>query len=236
MAPSKERVQHPHGRLEPGTGTDLRRRTGSLSPGEPMSLSDDPDLVTLPSEQPFFETFYAAAPLVVVGTREPDGSGDLAPKHMAIPLGWQDWFGFVCTPEHATYNNAERTGEFTVSYPRPENVVEASLTAGPRDASGDKPSLKEIETVEASQVGAPAIADAYAVLECELDRIVAFGDQELVAGEIQAKHVHTDAYRSDDVEPEQLLAQAPVFAYLYPDRFAEIADSQAFPFPKGFQR
>lgn len=200
-------------------------------------MTDDPDLVTLETDQPFFETFYAAAPLVIVGTREPDGSGDLAPKHMAIPLGWMDWFGFVCTPEHSTYSNAERTGEFTVSYPRPDNVLEASLAAGPRDPEGEKPGLSEIETEPAENVDAPVVADAYAVLECRVDRIVdGFGDQGLVAGEIVGKHVRRNAYRSDDTEPEDLLEQAPVLAYLYPDRFAEISESQAFPFPKGFDR
>ncbi len=202
-----------------------------------MTLSDDPDIVTLQPEQPFFETLYTAAPLVIVGTREPDGADDLAPKHMAIPLGWGDYFGFVCTPEHGTYTNAERTGAFTVSYPRPENILEASLAAAPRDASGSKPSLEGIETVDAETVDAPAVADAYGVLECELDRIVGeFGRAELVVGKAVQKHVHTDAYRSDDIEPEELLDRAPVLAHLYPDRFASVSDTQAFPFPDGFQR
>jgi flavin reductase (DIM6/NTAB) family NADH-FMN oxidoreductase RutF len=202
-----------------------------------MNLSDDPEFVTLQPDQPFFETVYTAAPLVIVGTREADGSENLAPKHMAIPLGWEGYFGFVCTPDHGTYRNAERTGVFTVSYPRPENVLEASLAAAPRDAEGSKPSLAEVETVDADAVDAPAVADTYAVLECELQRTIdGFGDGRLVAGEIIAKHVHTDAYRTDDTEPEALLEQAPVLAYLYPDRFASVGETHAFPFPEGFQR
>lgn len=202
-----------------------------------MTVSDDPDIVTLQPDQPFFETLYTATPLVIVGTREADGTGNLAPKHMAIPLGWSDHFGFVCTPEHSTYRNAERTGEFTVSYPRPENVLEASLAAGPRDAEGSKPLLEGIETTDADAVDAPVVADAYAVLECELERIVdGFDENGLVAGEIVAKHVHTDAYRTDDTEPEALFERAPVLAYFYPDRFASVSDTQAFPFPEGFER
>ncbi|NIQ57054.1 MAG: flavin reductase, partial [Gammaproteobacteria bacterium] len=53
-------------------------------------------------------------PLVLVGTREGEGAYDLAPKHMATPLGWGDYFCFVCTPEHRTYQNATREEEFTV--------------------------------------------------------------------------------------------------------------------------
>lgn len=48
---------------------------------------------------------------------------------MAMPLGWQNHFGFVCHPSHATQSNAERTGEFTVSYPRPDSVVHVALAA-----------------------------------------------------------------------------------------------------------
>lgn len=202
-----------------------------------MSLSDDPDMVTLQPDQPFFETTYTAAPLVIVGTREADGSENLAPKHMAIPLGWSDYFGFVCTPEHSTYHNAERNGSFTVSYPRPENLLDASLAAGGRDEKGSKPALEMIETVDAEAVDAPAVADTYAVLECELDRIVdGFGRGGLVAGEIVAKHVHTDAYRSTDAEPEALLERAPVLTYFYPDRVASVSQTEAFPFPEGFER
>ncbi len=202
-----------------------------------MTLSDDSDLVTLRPEQSFFETLYTVAPLVIVGTREADGSENLAPKHMAIPLGWSDHFGFVCTPEHGTYGNVERTDAFTVSYPRSENILEASLAAAPRDESGSKPSLSEIETVDADAVDAPAVADAYGVLECELDRIIeGFDEARLITGKIVRKHVHTDAYRSDDSEPEALLRRAPALAHLYPDRFAEVSETHAFPFPEGFER
>ena len=202
-----------------------------------MGISDNPDFIALRPDQPFYETLYTASPLVIVGTLDADGSENLAPKHMAMPLGWSDHFGFVCTPEHSTYRNIERTESCTVSYPRPEDVLDASLAAAPRDASGDKPSLTEIETTDSEAVDTPAIADAYAVLECELNRLVdGFGRAALVAGEIVAKHVHADAYRSDDTEPEVLLKQAPAFTYLYPDRFAAVSETQAFPFPEGFER
>ncbi|MEF8806842.1 MAG: flavin reductase [Natronomonas sp.] len=174
---------------------------------------------------------------MIVGTRDPDGSENLAPKHMAMPLGWSDYFGFVCTPEHGTYQNAERTGTFTVSYPRPDDLLNASLAAAPRDAEGSKPTISEVDTVDADIVGDPAVVGAYGILECELERIVdGFDGAELVTGEIVGKHVHTDAYRSDDTEPEALLEEAPLLAHLYPDRYAEVSETHAFPFPEGFQR
>jgi len=202
-----------------------------------MTVADDPSFVQLQPDQPFFETVYTPSPLVIVGTRSPDGRDDLAPKHMAMPLGWGDYFGFVCTPSHTTYRNAERTGEFTVSYPRPESVLDASLAAAPRDEAGTKHSLEAIETAEADHVDAPVVADAYAVLECELlETVDGFDENGLLVGGILGKYVHTDAYRADDTEPEALLERAPVLAYLYPDRFAAIGESQQFPFPEGFSR
>ena len=61
---------------------------------------------SIDTRRPIWERFFTVAPLVVVGTREEDGSPDLAPKHMAGPVSWQNFFGFVCSPTHATYANA----------------------------------------------------------------------------------------------------------------------------------
>ena len=104
-----------------------------------MSQSDSPEgavLVALGTEHPVWDRFFHASPLVVVGTREEDGSFDLAPKHMAMPVGWENWFGFVCTPRHATYGNAKREGVFTVSFPRPSQVLSASLASARLDVKG----------------------------------------------------------------------------------------------------
>jgi flavin reductase (DIM6/NTAB) family NADH-FMN oxidoreductase RutF len=82
-------------------------------------------LVSLGLEQPIWERFFTVAPLVV-GTYEPDGSYDLAPMHLAMPMGWDYCFGFICTPRHRTYHNAKHKGAFTVSYPRPSQVTDVA--------------------------------------------------------------------------------------------------------------
>ena len=56
---------------------------------------------------PVWEQVFTVAPLVVVGTKEGE-KYDLAPKHMAIPIGFDNYFGFVCTPEHKTYHNIKK--------------------------------------------------------------------------------------------------------------------------------
>ena len=98
------------------------------------STEQDPyaALEALDVASPIWDRFFTIAPLVLVGTVEEDGSADFAPKHMAFPLGWANYFGFVCTPRHNTYGNAKRTGAFTVTYPKPADLVMTSLTAAPR--------------------------------------------------------------------------------------------------------
>ena len=60
------------------------------------------DLIELDTSVPVWEQFFTVAPLVLVGTTDPDGALDMAPKHMVTPMGWQNYFGFVCTPAHGT--------------------------------------------------------------------------------------------------------------------------------------
>ncbi|MCL7971066.1 MAG: flavin reductase, partial [marine benthic group bacterium] len=67
-------------------------------------------LVKLDLDKPIWDRFFWVSPLSVVGTLEEDGTPNLAPKHMATPMGWQNYFGFVCTPRHSTYRNIERDG------------------------------------------------------------------------------------------------------------------------------
>ena len=199
--------------------------------------STSTSLVELDPARAIWDRFFCVAPLVVVGTCEPDGSYDLAPKHMAMPLGWDNYFGFICTPRHRTYSNARRAGCFTVSFPNPDQVVLASLSAAPRCDRGDKPALAALPTIPANVIDGVFLADAYLYLECELDRIVdGFGENSLIAGKIVAARVREEALRSRDRDDADLLARSPLLAYLPPNRYSRIDSSFSFPFHAGFQR
>ena len=104
------------------------------------------NIVNVDTSVPVWEQFFTVARLVLIGTTEQDGSLDLAPKHMVTPMGWQNYFGFVCTPRHATCANIERSGVFTVSYPKPSQVLITSLAASPRQKQGAKPIVDYLET------------------------------------------------------------------------------------------
>ncbi len=195
------------------------------------------DLTTLDVDLPIWEHFFTVAPLVLIGTREPDGRYDLAPKHMVTPLGWGNYFGFVCTPRHSTYHNALRQGVFTVSFPRPTQVVLASLAAAPRCSSRTKPSLEALPTFPSEVIDGRFVEDGYLFLECETDRVVdGFGENSLVAGRIMAAHVDPAALRLTERGDGQVIRQAPLLAYLPPGRYAQVVESLAFPFPVGFSQ
>lgn len=194
-------------------------------------------MIDLDVRHPVWERIFLAAPIVVVGTREPDGGYDLAPKHMAMPLGWENWFAFVCAPRHATYANAVREGAFTVSFPTPDRLLETSLAAAPRYGAEGKPALATLPTVPASRVDGLLLDGSQLHLECEFDRAVdGFGENSLVVGRIVAASASADALRSPDRDDADLLRAAPVLVYLHPGRIGTLAESRSFPFPRGMKR
>ena len=195
------------------------------------------DLIALGVEHAFWERFFHVSPLIVVGTKEPDGTFDLAPKHMATPLGWDRYFGFVCTPAHGTYVNARREGVFTVSFPRPSQILSASLAAAPRCEGDAKPSLELLSTRPATVVDGVLLEEAYLHFECRTERIVdGFGENSLVAGEIVETLVTEESIRRSDRDDQELLMAAPLLAYVAPGRYAEVDQTVAFPFHAGWSR
>ncbi len=193
--------------------------------------------VELPLGASIWDRVFTVAPLTVVGTVEPNGSHDLAPKHMAGPLGRGNRFCFVCRPTHATQRNAERTGEFTVSFPTPAQLMATNLAAGGRTASGEKPSLKALAVHPASRVDGMLLDGAYLWLECELDRVVeGFDEDTLIAGRIVTASADERYLRATDVDDADLTVRAPLLAYLSPGRVATISQTFSFPYPADFRR
>jgi flavin reductase (DIM6/NTAB) family NADH-FMN oxidoreductase RutF len=201
--------------------------SGSSAPG---------DWVELDAGQPIWERFFTVNPLVLVGTREGDGH-DMAPKHMAFPLGWENYFGFVCTPRHATYHNARQAGGFGVSYPRPDQLLLTSLAAQPREEGEPTPGLELLPTEPGRRVDAPLLRGAYVQLECELDRVIdGFGANSLVVGRVVQARVRREALRTTDRSDTELVHRTPLLAYLHPGRIAGIQDSRVYPFPADFHK
>jgi flavin reductase (DIM6/NTAB) family NADH-FMN oxidoreductase RutF len=200
-----------------------------------MSGQDPGKLIPLPIDQPIWERVFSVAPLVIVGSKEPTGEHNLAPKHMAMPLGLSNYFCFVCGPRHTTYHNIRRDGVFTVSYPRVGEVVYTSLAAAPRSEDQSKPSLLALPTFAASKVDGVLVEGCYLFLECSLHSVLDdFDGYSLIIGNIVAAAAHDDALRKQEIDEADQIFQFPLLAYLHPGRLAEIRQSTAFPLPKGF--
>lgn len=192
--------------------------------------------VVLPVTSGLWTRIFTIAPLVLVGTREGDGY-DFAPKHMAMPLGSEGFYCFVCSPRHATYRNVVAFPEFTVSVPTPDQIVGLSLAAGPRLAGGAKPDLAGLRTLPGRVVAVPVVAGCALALECELERVVdGFGANSLLVGRVVAATAARAAVRDSDSDDADLIHRLGLLAYLAPDRFAVVRESGAFPYPVGFRR
>ncbi len=195
------------------------------------------DLYSLPEGESPWNLTWTVAPLVLVGSLEPDGGHDLAPKHLAMPLSWSRHYGFVCSPRHRTYVNIVREGAFTVSFPTPEHLVETALAADPRTLSGDKPGLAALPVFPAREVRGVLVRDCYFYLECRLLRVYDdFGENSLIAGEVVTAHVDKTMLHTEDLDGQEEIHRHPLLAYLHPDRFTSIDRSNSFPFPRGYHR
>jgi flavin reductase (DIM6/NTAB) family NADH-FMN oxidoreductase RutF len=202
-----------------------------------MHTTDTDQLVSLATDQPIWDRVFSVAPLVLVGSKEEDGSFNVAPKHMAMPLGWDHYYCFVCTPGHTTYHNIRRHGAFTVSYPRPTEVMLATLAAAPRWEDHSKPSMVAMPTFPARQVDGVLVEGCYLYLECTVHSVLdGFGPNSLIVGNVVAAAAHEDALRARERDEAEQLYRFPLLAYLSPGRIAQVRQSTAFPFPKGFSR
>lgn len=189
-----------------------------------------------PGGNGLWERVFTVAPLVVVGTTEPDGSHDLAPKHQVTPIGWSSYYGFVCTERHNTHSNVLRTEQFTVSFPQSHQAVAVGQAAAPRHDEV-KASLAAVATIPATTVEGVLLAEAALWLECELDRIVTgFDDRDFIVGRIVAASAPQWALRDPDRDDADLLYAHPPLAYLAPGRFGTLGDTYSFPFPTDFSR
>lgn len=191
------------------------------------------NVVEIDTSVPIWQRFFTVAPLVLIGTRDDDGAIDLAPKHMVTPMGWQNFFGFVCSPQHGTCRNIDRSGVFTVSYPRPSQVLMTSLAASPRVEEGKKPVIDYFSTFPATSIDGVFIEDGYLFFECRhFKTIDGFGENCLITGEIVAAYADERILRNVETDDQETILASPLLAYLAPGRFASVDRSNAFPFPE----
>ncbi|WP_009546957.1 flavin reductase [Crocosphaera subtropica] len=202
-----------------------------------MSSVASDRLITLDLNQPLWDRFFTVAPLVIIGSKEANGNYDLAPKHMAMPFGWDNYFGFICTPRHGTYQNIVREKVFSVSFPQPNQILLTSLTAISRCEQNQKPTLSILPTFPTTKIDSVYLENSYLYLECQLDRIIdGFGDNSLIIGKIIEAQVQEKALRRSDRDDQDILLDIPLLVYLSPGRYSIIDHSFSFPFHARFHR
>ena len=202
---------------------------------DPLMLDN---FVTLDTNSPIWDRVYTIAPLVIIGTKEED-SYDLAPKHMASPMGFDNYFGFVCTPDHKTYHNVRQHQEFTVSFPNPDQILTASLTASNREHVGNKATsvLDSLQVAWGHTVDAPVVAGCYLYLECALHKVIdGFGSNALITGYVHKAYIDEELARISEIDEGAQIAKHPLLAYIANGRFAKIEETFNFPFPKDFTK
>ena len=201
------------------------------------TLSQD-NYTPLNTSFPIWDQVFMVAPLVVIGTKE-GNDYDLAPKHMVTPVSFGNYFGFVCTPKHSTYQNIKETGYFTVSYPIPDQVILASLSASPRcdNITKSKQIIEGLPTIKAKTMDALMVANSYLYLECKLFKIIdGFGQNSFITGKITHAVANTNYIRISELDEQEQIKNNPLLAYIAYGRFAKIEHTYNFPFPKDFKR
>ncbi|MEW7289974.1 flavin reductase [Aquimarina sp. 2304DJ70-9] len=201
-------------------------------------MSEQKEHIPLDVLDPIWDHFFTIAPLVIVGTKEKEGY-DMAPKHMVMPIGFDNYFGFVCTPRHGTYQNVIQSREFSVSFPLPNQILLASISASPRIESISKSDqiVGVLPTIRAQTIDALLVTDSYLHLECELFKIIdGFDSNSIITGKIRAASVHPDYLKVSEKDEREQLVKHPLLAYLADGRFAKVAETFNFPFPKDFSR
>ena len=85
------------------------------------------DLFTLRENLPIWDRVSTVNPLVLVGTKEEDEGYDIAPKAHGLSAGLGQLLRLCLYAAPPDLRQPRREGVFTVTYPRPTQVVLASL-------------------------------------------------------------------------------------------------------------
>lgn len=194
-----------------------------------IDITDDPYI---------WNRFFMVHPLLLIGSKEKNGDFNMAPKYMAMPLGIGPYFGFMATPRNMTYQNVKREKAFTVSFPRPDQLVFSSITASSREEDDEKPAVLTVPKTDAIKIDGKFLKGSYLQFECTLHEMTGkFGEWEMIVGNIVAAYVHKDALRKEgvDVDDASIISNNPLLAYLHPGRFSIIKINNKYPLPKDFK-
>jgi flavin reductase (DIM6/NTAB) family NADH-FMN oxidoreductase RutF len=181
--------------------------------------------------------YFTVKPLILVTTLGLKGLPNVAPKTQNMDVGrHEQYFAFVCTPQHHTYQNVKVNQEFVVNYPGPELIDRVSAAAQPAEGV-DEIALAGLASFPSIVVKPPRIKECYLHLECKLVEIKDLDDASIVLGKIVARSADKEASfeRGKSKENIRLLSNRPLLAYVYPDHYTKISTANNFIFPKSYK-
>lgn len=134
--------------------------------------------------------------VVLVTTVDHDGNPNVAPKSWITMVAFRGpILAFGCSTDHATFRNAEATGEFVVNLP-PDTLADR-VWALPRWHGAERIERSGLTLLPAQAVAPPLVAECRAHLECELDDVKRYGEEVVVFGRIVAASIDADCLDGD---------------------------------------
>ncbi len=129
--------------------------------------------------------------VVLVSTVDGSGGPNVAPKSWITMAAFDGpILAFGCSTEHATFRNADATGEFVVNVPSDalaERVWELIRWHG-----AERIERSGLTLLPAQAVAPPLVAECRAHLECTLDDVKRYGREVFVFGRIVAASIDAD--------------------------------------------
>jgi len=181
--------------------------------------------------------YFTVKPIILVTTLGPNGVPNVAPKTQCMDVGRrEEYFAFVCTPQHHTYQNVKANREFVVNYPGPELIQKVSATSQFAE-NVDEIALAGLTSIPSFVVKPPRIKECKVHLECKLVEIKDLDVASIILGKIVARSAtHEVSFRREKAnENINLLSNHPLLAYVYPDHYTTIRVATKFVFPKNYK-
>lgn len=181
--------------------------------------------------------YFTVKPLILVTTLGPQGLPNVAPKTQSMDMGRsEEYFAFVCVPEHHTYQNAKANGEFVVNYPCPE-LIEKVSASSQHTENVDEITLAGLTAIPSLVIKPPRIKECRVHLECKLVDVIDLDTASIIVGKIVARSADKEVSfeRGKAKENIKLLSKHPLLAYVYPDHYAKLHVAEEFLFPKNYK-
>ena len=181
--------------------------------------------------------YFTIKPIILVTTLGGNGLPNVAPKTQCTSVGRrEEFFAFVCTPKHHTYQNVKANKEFVVNYPSPELIEKVSASSQFAE-NVDEVALSGLTSISSLVVKPPRIKECMAHLECKVVEVKDIDDVSIILGRVVARSADREkSFKKGTAEEGiKLLSKHPLLAYVYPDHYTRINTAEKFIFPKNYK-